>query len=190
MSEFVNVKLAEGSSYTTLTRSFRKGEVYRLPAREWDKLKSATHPVTGKAVFATTDDEHTAEQGESTERADVVKGGGITISHNPPKGMTPEQMDKAGLHAFAAHARRDSHPQDVDTGADMVGKAEAEDYQGPSGHDGLDDDDEVTVGEAPAPVSTAAPAPAPKGKVVVRPGPRNSALKDKLGGKPGDVVKV
>jgi hypothetical protein len=25
---------------------------------------------------------------------------------------------------------------------------------------------------------------------VVRPGPRNSALKDKLGGKPGDVVKV
>jgi hypothetical protein len=192
MSDYVNVELVEGTSYTTLTRSYKRGEVYRLTRGEYENIKNAEHLTSGKPVFKVTNKDATLSSGETTERQDVVKGGGITITHNVPKAMSPAEMEAAGLGAFARQATRDS--RDVDTGAGVG--AEDENYDGPSGHDGLDDEPvavgiqithEAPVAEEPVPVvsmETPEPVKTATSPVVKKP------VVLKKGSKSNDVVKV
>jgi hypothetical protein len=192
----INVELVNGGSYATLKKHFKKGEVYALGEHDWENLRLAQWP-DGKPVFALSDKGATHTP-TSTDNPDVVKGDGITITHNIPQPMTRAEAEKAGLGSFF---RRDAVVEG-DTGAALQGTGgEADDYQGPSGHEGLDEDEgEVTVGAAQAPVETPAetaqapqsaqPAPAkvtPKAKpVVITKGGKSGPSAPKA----DDVIKV
>lgn len=187
----VNIEVVEGTTYTTVKQHFAKGQVYSVSHTEWAKLQGEKHPVTGKPVFALCDKAATMEVADSMEDKSVVRTGQITITHAPQSNaMSREEAEKAGLGGFFRDGPKSI---DTDTGASMAGTGgESEAYEGPSGHEGLDDEDEVLVGGSAPAATHAAPEPAqavqkaavvgkPKGVKINRPGPRNADKKEALG---------
>lgn len=192
----VTIELVGMESYTTLRHSYRKGEPYAVTRTQWAALKNESHPNTGQPIFRECKGKGSAPIKLASES---VEGSGITITHNTRDGTKNSGVDEhngPGPNDLSnADLRRAGLLGEVDTGAIEVIEAEGP-VSGPSGHEDLDLDeeeavtlrgaevDELDVDEEPADQEPAAEAPTAQTKraapKIMRPGPRNAALKDKL----------
>jgi hypothetical protein len=157
MTDAVNIELVGADSYNTLTKGYKKGEVYSVSHEDWETLRSKTAPLGARLFKETT----------APKTVGLTPKTAITIAHTEEAGPNSGDLSTADLGNLTDEQRAGLAP--AGTGEIDTGLTEGND-------EGADEGAKASGSEP----SEAADKPVVLKSTIIRSGQRNAALKAAL----------